>query len=130
LEKDRFERELLETNELIKKKELTKKDALRKTLEDPENAEIYKQIIIDISREIHTLNERKKSISREIASYEESEKIYKAILDIAERIKNDTISPTDEMKIDMIRKLLEVVIIGKDSVEVVYRFKSILSSIN
>ena len=101
MEKDRFERELLETNELIKKKELTKKDALRKTLEDPENAEIYKQIIIDISREIHTLN-------------------------TAEKIKNDTMSPTEEMKIDMLRKLLEVVIVRKDSLEVVYKFKSIL----
>ena len=127
LEKDRFEKELLETNEFIKKKELTKKDALRKSLEDSENEELYKQIIVDISREIHTLNERKKSISREIVSYEENEKTYKAILDTAERIRNETASLTEEMKIDIIRKLVEAVIVKKDSVEVVYKFKFTLT---
>jgi site-specific DNA recombinase len=123
LEKDRFEKELLETNELIKKKELTKKDALRKTLEDPENTDLYKQIIIDISREIYILSDRKKNISREIVSYEESEKTYKAILDTAEKISNEIANLTEDMRIDIIRKLVEVVIVKKDSVEVVYKFK-------
>lgn len=122
LEKDRFQKELLETNELIKKKELTKKDALRKSLEDSENEVLYRQIIVDISRETHILNERKKNISREIVSYEENEKTYKAILDTAESLKNEIEKLNENNKIELIRKLIEVVIVTKASVEVKYRF--------
>ena len=50
----------------MRKKEETRKNAIRKSLESPHDANVYDAILMDLSKEAHTLEQRKKEISSEL----------------------------------------------------------------
>ena len=61
--KNTLEKELIELEEMIKKKEETRKQAIRKGLENPDDMTLYASILDDLSKEVKTLEIRKKELS-------------------------------------------------------------------
>lgn len=124
-QQERLESELLEISDLLFKKKQVKKDALRKMLESPLDADEYKQIIEDVAREIQVLTERESYINRELNSYQKHQKTRESIISTSEKLHSGVLSLTHDEKMEIIRNLVDVIIVGNNSVEVVYRFKSL-----
>lgn len=61
--KNTLEKELIELEEMMKKKEETRKQAIRKGLENPDDMTLYASILDDLSKEVRTLETRKKELS-------------------------------------------------------------------
>ena len=54
-----LEKELIGLEEMMKKKEETRKQAIRKWLENPDDMALYASILDDLSKEVKTLEIRK-----------------------------------------------------------------------
>jgi hypothetical protein len=61
--KNTLEKELLGLEEMMKKKEETRKQAIRKGLENPDDMTLYASILDDLSKEMKILEIRKKELS-------------------------------------------------------------------
>ncbi len=119
--KNNIEKELFWINEQIKKKEEMKKNALRKSLENPEDTETFDEIIIDLKKEITTLQLRKHDLERELAFFDEREWLYESIRIVSEQYKKSIQSLSEEDWMKLTHQFVEKVIIEKDIIRVKMR---------
>ena len=114
-----LEKELLEIEENMRKKEETRKNAIRKSLEDPHDASVYDAILMDLSKEAHTLEQRKKEISSELREYQANAELFDAIRDASERYKKGLGKIEEKDRIVLIRKFIEKIIVERENLRVV-----------
>jgi hypothetical protein len=114
-----LEKELLEIEENMRKKEETRKNALRKSLENPHDASVYDTILMDLSKEAHTLEQRKKEILSELREYQANAELFDAIRDASERYKKGLGKIEEKDRIVLIRKFIEKIIVERESLRVV-----------
>ena len=116
-----LEKELLEIEENMRKKEETRKNAIRKSLESPHDASIYDAILMDLSKEARILEQRKKEISSELREYQANAELFDAIRDASERYKKGLGKIEKKDRIGLIRKFIEKIIVERESMRVVGR---------
>ncbi len=119
--KNTLETELLELEEMMKKKEETRKQAIRKGLENPDDMTLYASILDDLSKEVKTLETRKKEVSWELKEYRERQDMFEAIRDASERYKKGVGKIEEKDRIGLIRKFIEKIIVEKESLRMVGR---------
>ncbi len=103
----------------MRKKEETRKNAIRKSLEDPHDASVYDAILMDLSKEAHTLEQRKKEISSELREYQANAELFDAIRDASERYKKGLGKIEEKDRIVLIRKFIEKIIVERENLRVV-----------
>ena len=119
--KNTLEKELIELEEMMKKKEETRKQAIRKGLENPDDMTLYASILDDLSKEVRTLETRKKELSWELEEYRERQDMFEAIRDASERYKKGVGKIEEKDRVALIRKFIEKIIVEKESLRVVGR---------
>lgn len=119
--KNTLEKEIIEMEESLGKKEETRKNAIRKSLENPHDTSIYDAILIDLSKEVHTLEQRKWEISAELSEYTANTELFDAIRDASERYKKGIGKIEEKDRIVLIRKFIEKIIVERESLRVVGR---------
>ncbi len=71
--KDIIQKEILSVEENLRKKEETKKRALRQSLESPDDEKTYTSILEDLRKEISTLEKRRQELTKDLVMFEEQE---------------------------------------------------------
>ena len=103
----------------MRKKEETRKHAIRKSLENPHDAGVYDTILMDLSKEAHILEQRKKEISSELREYQANAELFDAIRDASEHYKKGLGKIEKKDRIVLIRKFIEKIIVERESLRVV-----------
>ena len=117
--KNGLEKELREIDQAIVKKADTRKNVLRKSLEDPEYINACEDIIKDLSQEVKTLEMRKKEIWLELSEYIENQSMYEAIRDTSEQYKKGLGKIEKKDKVALIRKFIEKIIVERESLRII-----------
>ena len=82
---------------------------------------IRARILMDLSKEVHTLEQRKNEISSELREYQTNAELFDAIRDASEQYKKGLGKIEEKDRITLIRKFIEKVIVEKESLRVMGR---------
>jgi hypothetical protein len=126
--KNTLEKEVLELEEMMKKKEETRKQAIRKGLENPDDMTLYASILDDLSKEVKTLEIRKKELFSELQEYKERQDMFEAIRDTSERYKKGIGKIEEKDRVILIRKFIEKIIVEKENIRVVGRIGKVTTN--
>ena len=116
-----LEKEFIGLEEMMKKKEETRKQAIRKGLENPDDMTLYASILDDLSKEVKILEIRKKELSSELQEYMENQSMYEAIREASGRYKKGVGKIEEKDRIVLIRKFIEKIIVERESIRVIGR---------
>lgn len=114
-----LEKELMGLEEMMKKKEETRKQAIRKGLENPDDMTLYASILDDLSKEVKILEVRKKELSSELQEYMENQSMYEAIREASGRYKRGVGGINERDRVILIRKFVEKIVVEKDSLRII-----------
>ena len=119
---ERCRKLLFETEKSIVKKKSELKEAFRREIEQPEQAEIFSELSAELANELQALEKQKETLSIDLQAYDRYEEHAKVIMEHSKAIKGKLKTLTEEEKAKIMRELLEWIYIGKHQVTVKYRF--------
>ena len=76
---------------------------------------------MDLSKEVHTLEQRKNEISSELREYQTNAELFDAIRDASEQYKKGLGKIEEKDRITLIRKFIEKIIVERESLRVMGR---------
>lgn len=115
------EKELLQIEETLKKKAEIKKQTLRKSIENPQDEEIYTSILIDIWNEQGELLKRQKELKDAAKEINKREELYISIRGLSEKYKERFDKVDEKDMTEFVNRFIDKILIGKDKLEVEMR---------
>ncbi len=119
--KDTIQKEILDIEETLRKKEETKKRAVRQSLENPDDEKTYTSILEDLRKEISILDTRKQELIRNLAMFEEQEWLYMAVLENREKYKDRLAEISETDILPLIERFVDKIIVERERLRVILK---------